>query len=193
MEVKKHFEDELEILRAYVEEEGKGKEKNDLVIEDFIPDIYSIIEKFSKQRHSGFSASAYANILSDTLKKILLFQPISPITGNDSEWMDVAEEDGKDLFQNKRCSALFKVGKDGKPYYLDAIVFKGEMEYDTFTSNDMGGISSRQYIRLPFTPKTFYIDVITKKINDEEMEYILKDKNQLIEVAQYYDMEKVDG
>ena len=195
-----YFENELKILRK--------NSDGDLVIDDFIPEIKSIIEKFSKQGHSGMSASMYANVLSSTIKKILLYEPLSPLNDVDEEWDDKLSPGD---YQHKRDSAVFKQGKNGKASYVDAIIWQGEEDWDTF-SGTIEGVSSAQYVKFPFTPKRFYIDVIRKydtleNINKLGHNYIetdfrdengnivkeyyytlIKDRNQLIEVANYYDM-----
>ena len=79
--------------------------------------VMELIELFSKQGHSGMSAPIVANIF----KKLANYEPLGHITGKDDEWNDVSNL-GKTLYQNKRCSGLFKDGKDGRPYYIDAIV-----------------------------------------------------------------------
>jgi hypothetical protein len=168
----KHFKKELEILEAGL------AESDNLVIKDFIPEIESIAEKFSKQGHSGGSAPLYAATLSSTIKKVLLFKPLSPLTGEASEWGHTSHG----VWQNNRLSRVFKNGENSQPYYLDAIVWSGEEEYDTFTGV-VEGIRSRQYIKLPFTPKTFYVDVV--KCDDGV--YKIKDRKQLKEVFEYYD------
>jgi len=186
----KKFHNELRILKENLAEGNK------LLIEDFIPCIEQIAEIFSKQGHSGSSAPAYANAVSNAIKNVLMFQPLSPITGNDNEW---GTEAGSD--QNSRCSAVFKDGDNGS-YYLNAIVWQGEDKYDTFTGT-IEGVSSRQFVKFPFTPKTFYIDVY-RELYDERQHnkgevvqcgsgdyvYFIKDRNQLKAVAEYYDMSK---
>lgn len=161
--------------------------------------VLELIETFSKQGHSGMSAQ----IVTDIFHKLSMFKPLGPITGKDEEWSDVSEAFGSKgviSYQNKRCSAIFKEGKEGKPYYLDAIVWQGEDSYDTFTGV-VEGVKSSQYIRLPFQPKTFYIDVKRELYDkdkhgkdarvvgcqDGDYVYLIKDKNQLDEVAEYYD------
>lgn len=184
---RKHFDRELSIA------ESQLKEGDNLAIKDFIPDIYSIIEKFGKQGHSGMSAPFYAGALSGAIKKALLFGILSPLTGNDDEWNDTGETLNKgkknDMFQNNRISAVFKDGKDGKAYYLDAIVWSGEEEHDTFTGC-VEGVDSRQFIReFPFTPKTFYVDVykdFKDSLSKDDYVYRLKDPKQLDEVYAYY-------
>lgn len=78
---------------------------------------------------------------------------------------------GEILYQNKRCSGLFKHA-DGKASYVDAIVWKGEEKYDTFTGRAMlknGTIfHSSQCIKgFPFKPKTFYIDVVREILPED--------------------------
>jgi len=77
--------------------------------------ILHMVEEFADEGHTGFSASYALSIL----QKVLAFKPLSPLTGKDSEWMDVADN----LYQNTRYSAVFKKGKDGEAYDIDGKVF----------------------------------------------------------------------
>lgn len=133
--------------------------------------LFELLEVFGRQGHSGSSAPYCANMF----KKLALFEPLSPVTGDDSEWVEV----GDGVFQNNRCSAVFKQ-KGGKPYYLDAIVWRGQ-NGSSFTGT-VEGVRSRQVIRLPFTPKTFYVDVVEHDDRDTK----IKDKDQLRQVFEYY-------
>lgn len=166
------------------------------IIEEFREEILALCEKFGQSGQSGGSAPYTASAISQAVKKLCLQQPIAPITGTDDEWM---EPFSGGVFQNTRCSALFK-GLDGKPYYLNAIVWQGEDQYDTF-SGTLDGICSRQYIQeFPFTPKTFYVNVYrvpyiegVHKASDAvscgsgDFVYFIKDKSKLDEVFAYYD------
>jgi hypothetical protein len=166
-----------------------------------------VIKVFSKQGHSGSSAPIVVNLF----KKLALFEPITPIMGTEDEWVACTDN----VYQNNRCSALFKEGKDGAPYYLDAIVWQGEESYDTFTGQ-VDKYRSRQYIKeFPFIPKTFYVNVIKEVLPDDWTEepfiegnetydmkeyeetgvknwkknnyrYKIKDENQMKEVFEYY-------
>ena len=105
------------------------------------------------------------------------------VNGKDDEWNEV----GENVFQNNRVSSVFKDGKS-KAYYLDAIIWKTQSG-STWNGN-AEEISSRQYIKsFPFTPKTFYVDVIEKKISEGNFDFEIKDKKQLKPVSEYYDME----
>ncbi len=182
----------------------------DAVVTPFAKEILSLCEKFGKSGQSGASAPYTASAISQAVKKLLLQEPICDVTGHEIEWFDVSEAcGGNSTYQNSRCSALFKEGIDGQAYYLDAIVWKGVEDYDTFTGGvyiddkNFEFIRSSQFVKFPFKPKTFYIDVVRVPISKEEAEKrdlhyiedgfnecyytILKDPSQLIKVFKYYD------
>jgi len=189
-----HAKRELDIL---------VKTTPDAIIRDFIPEILALCEAFGKSGQSGGSAPYTAGALSQAIKKLCLHQPICPITGIDEEWNDIGvslnRSEPTDEYQNNRCSNIFKKGKNGRAYFLDAIVWQGEDDYDTFTGS-INGISSRQYIKsFPFEPRTFYVNVV-RDFNVEGLEekniietrlgrytYNIKDMSQLDEVFEYYD------
>ena len=186
---------EFEVLRNTVE---------DAIIVPFEKEILALVEKFGESGQSGGSAPYTAGAISEAVKKLCLQKPICKITGIDEEWNDVREYGGgRETYQNKRLSSVFKEGKDGIPYYLNAIVFKGENNHH-FTSNsvelkDGSNLASRQFIKLPFEPKTFYVDVIetewhknketgelTEKSGGGWWTSVIKDETQLEEVFEYY-------
>jgi len=195
----KHFDRELKIMQDKLEEGDK------LIIQDYIPSIRKILKICVGQGHSGMSIHPYANAMGRTIKNAMLMQPLSPITGDDSEWTEVGETI-PDTSQNKRCSAVFKTNKTGKSHYLDAVVFQGEDKHDSFTGQ-VEDIRSRQYVKFPFTPKTFYINVVREKYaeskhgnkakatscGDGDYVYFIKDRKQLEEVFEYYDEYPGDG
>jgi len=164
------------------------------IVEPFTKEILSLCEAFGKSGQSGGSAPYTATAISRTIKKLLLQEPICPITGVDEEWTDVTElNDGTPMFQNKRCSAVFKDGRDGRAYYLDAIVFKSG-EDNAFTSNrgaflpDGSLVGSCNYIKsFPFTPKTFYISVVDKEVAKDNWEHYIVAPGMLKRVFKYYD------
>jgi len=97
-------------------------------------DILEIVEKFSEQGHSGFSASYALSII----KRLLDWKPITPLTGEESEWNDVPSyDDGSNTQQNKRCSAVFRKNFDNSTaYYIDGKVFSDDGGKTWFTSRD---------------------------------------------------------
>ena len=110
--------------------------------------ILELLEVFSKQGHSGSSAPYLINLFS----KLASFDPISPLTGEDSEWNEV----GEGVFQNNRCSEVFKQADrfGGKPYWIHGKVFHG-LNGCTFTNSD-----SHVTITFPWTkPESEIIDI----------------------------------
>lgn len=106
--------------------------------------ILKMVEVFSEEGHSGFSASYATKIL----EKLLRFEPITPLQGTDDEWNEV--RDG--TWQNNRCSHVFKRA-DGTAYDIQGKVFV-ESDGCAFTSGD-----SFVDITFPYVPKTEYVKV----------------------------------
>lgn len=197
-----------ELKRMLDKAESEG---STLLIAEFVPEIEALVDKFGQSGQSGGSAPFTAGAIVDTIKKMLAHEPLGDgIECTDDEWNDVSSiSDLKpnSFYQNNRLSSVFKEGKDGKPYFLDAIVFKPVGKDYTFTSNSVAmqegseeTIGSSQCIKsLPFQPKTFVIDVEEKeykKMPDGSLveedgggwwESWLKDPSQLEEVFKYYD------
>jgi hypothetical protein len=188
-----HAKKELEILVANATDPD-----NRPIIEEFIPEILAICEKFGKSGQSGGSAPYTAEALSQAIEKLCLQETIAPLTGAESEWCDVSEN-GDGLYQNNRESGVFKNGKEGKAYYIDAVLKRTESgscwngsfwmsKEDYLTGNRDLMIPNRVYIKsFPFTPKTFYIDVIEEEVAKDDWEMYLKDTKQLEELYNYYD------
>jgi hypothetical protein len=149
--------------------------------------VLALLDVFAGEGRSGSSAPYAINLF----KTLANFEPITPITCMDDEWNEV----GDNTYQNNRFSGVFKDTKEGKPYYIDAVVFR-EANGSCFTGT-VDNITSRQYIRLPFTPKTFYIDVDSWEVNKDNDNVLepgsgwwvsnIKDRTQLEEVFKYYD------
>ena len=190
---------ELDRLLKRAEEKGETP-----VVKEFVPEIMSLVQKFADSGQSGGSAPFTAGAITEVLKKLLAQEPLGGVENTEDEWSDAISED---TYQNHRLSSVFKEGKDGKPYYLDAVVFVPEGKEYGFTSKSVmvsegseETIGSSQYIKsFPFEPKTFKITVQEKeyrKLKDGTLieeegggwwESWLKDPKQLDEVWEYYD------
>ena len=181
------------------------------IIGEFVPEVMALVKKFADSGQSGGSAPYTSAVIVQVLKKLLAHEPLGEgIMGTDNEWSDCSvyedAEEGTGTFQNMRLSSVFKEGKEGKPYYLNAIVFTPEGKEYSFTGcvgiteGSEETVSSSQYIKsFPFTPKTFEIKVHQKeyrKLKDGTLveedgggwwETWLKDPAQLDEVLEYYD------
>jgi hypothetical protein len=190
---------ELDILAATVP---------DAIILPFTKEILALCEAFGKSGQSGGSAPYTATAISKAVKNLMLQQPIADVIGIEKEWVNITEMNGGEtMWQNSRCSGLFKY-PNGDCSYVYAIVWKGKEEWDTFTGRvyvddkDFELIGSSQIVKFPFKPKTFYIDVVRVPISKEEAESrnlhyiedgfgdcyytILKDPKQLEKVFDYY-------
>ncbi len=151
--------------------------------------VLELLEVLEKQGHSGSSI----HYLMQYLNKLALFEPLTPIECTDDEWVYISNE----CYQNNRLSSVLKDSEKGKPYYLDAIIWR-QQSGSCFTGT-VEGITSRQNIKIPFVPKSFYIDVESYEVNKETGEReigsgwweskIVK-PNQLKEVWKYYERPK---
>lgn len=106
--------------------------------------LLDLLRVMAMQGHSGFSAS----YLTGAFEKLSRFEPMTPLKGDESEWVDVGDQ----MWQNNRLSSVFKE-KDGRAYRYDGRVFR-EPDGCCFTNGD-----SRVYIDFPYTPTREYVDV----------------------------------
>lgn len=133
-----HAERELEILLNQCEdEEGREMQKH------INKDILEVVEIFSNQGHSGFSA----NYAIGMIEKLLRYEPITPLTGADDEWTKLDYNDDT-KYQNKRCSRVFK-NADGQAYDIEGKIFSEDGGRSWYQSKD-----SREYIKFPYRPHT---------------------------------------
>lgn len=118
--------------------------------------LLHMVKEFADEGHSGFSAS-YAV---QCLEKLLRFEPLSPLTGEDSEWNEIAREltvgNQGTLYQNNRCGRVFKDDDgaydiDGKVFYSWYTSDNGEKIKSYYTSRD-----SRVPVTFPYVPTTVY-------------------------------------
>ena len=156
-----HAKRELDLI-------GMTENSDDEINQDMRKCILDIIQLFANQGHSGFSAGYAVGIL----EKLLRYEPLAPLTGEDSEWNKL-DYDEETRYQNNRCSRVFK-DADGRAYDIEGKVFwewfERDLEEDEpgypdtvkfkshFTSKD-----SRVYITFPYTPQT----VFEERINNE--------------------------
>lgn len=86
-----------------------------------------IIKHFSSEGHSGASATWHIGMLN----RLLQFQPLTPLTGEEPEWMEIHSG----LWQNKRCSEVFK-DAEGRTYWIYGQVFSDDGGETWFTSTN---------------------------------------------------------
>lgn len=77
------------------------------------PAVMELVDKFAAQGHSGFSAG----LTLELFNTVASFKPLTPITSNPDEWMEV----GTGMWQSKRQPSLFS-RDGGKSWYdIDAM------------------------------------------------------------------------
>ena len=184
-----HAQRELEILAQTVP---------DALILEFKDELLALCEKFGQSGQSGGSAPYVASALSSAVRKLCLFETIAPLTGEDDEWGRV-EADESMKYQNLRDSRVFK-DSQGRAYFIEAMIKEcpdgsrwhggfWRTEEDYLTGNKELMIRPSGWIKsFPFTPKTFYLNVIEKEVAKDDWEMWLADPKQLEEVAEYYDL-----
>lgn len=136
---------------GWCDESGKF---NDEMQEMICSHVLKLLEVFSDEGHSGSSAPYAINMF----EKLAKFEPLVPLTGEDWEWVDVAEVSGRTLWQNKRCGRVFKDNESA--YDIDGKVFwewytdeNGEKFKSHYTSRE-----SRVPVTFPYTPHTEYVE-----------------------------------
>lgn len=111
--------------------------------------ILHMMNEFAEEGHSGFSASYAISILT----KLMDFKPLSPLTGEDNEWVNIREYGESPSWQNKRRSSVFK-NADGTCYDIDGKVFwewcmpyeEGDKPYKSYYTNR----DSRVPVKFPY-------------------------------------------
>lgn len=103
--------------------------------------VLQLIDQFASAGHSGFSAMAALQLF----EKLAKFEPLIPLTGTDEEWVEVSPN----LFQNKRCSHVFK--DDIHAWDMNGKIFE-DQDGGWFTSSD-----SNIDITFPYTPVCEYV------------------------------------
>jgi hypothetical protein len=181
-----HAKLELEIA-------GLLSEKGDFYGGETGKAVLELMEVFANQGHSGMSAP----IVADLFKRLSNHEPLGPITGEYKEWGDINDwGDNRPNQQNKREYGLFRYVNDGRVTYSSALIKRcpdGVTWSGPFylTREDaINGInrlgSSLEIKGFPFTPKTFYIDVLEEEIEKDDWIMWCKDPSQLDEVWEYY-------
>lgn len=112
--------------------------------------ILEIVEIFSNQGHSGFSAGYALNVL----ERLLRYKPLTPLTGEPDEWNEVHPRmEGITTYQNKRCSSVF-MDKDKNGNVVRCTDGEG------IIVSDNGGITwftsgrFRKDVTFPYSPAT---------------------------------------
>lgn len=142
-----HADHEFAALIQKMRADGEDAESIEMQ-EHMHRDVRAVLEVISEQGHSGFSV----NVLLNMVKRLGSYEPLLPIQGTDDEWVNVADlNDGIPLFQNRRCSHVFRNDVDGPAYDTQGRVLVTE-DGATLT-----GIESRVVVTFPYSPSHVYI------------------------------------
>ncbi len=148
--------------------------------------VLELLNLFSKQGHSGFSAG----IVSKLFYKLSKYETLTPLTLNQEEWMMISEG----MFQNVRNSGVFKDAPDGRPYYIDAYI-KIAIHPDRRRSSWNGTLELEEgkkvakcYIKDSTKMPTIPIEVPIKEENGDWTFLPVKEE-ALHELKKYYDLE----
>jgi hypothetical protein len=161
------------------EKEGKdGLEMQKLINKD----ILDIVKIFCNQGHSGTSAS----YLIGKVTRLMDWKPISALTGEESEWGEPHNCNGRITQQNNRCSAVFRDDTDNSTaHYLYGRVYSDNGGHTWFTGNHKDGVVHSSVpvkfpYRVPDKPEYIYL-------NGEDSEEIITDKARIKELYDEWD------
>lgn len=112
--------------------------------------MLDIIRGFAAQGHSGGSAAYVGPRVAQVIGQLLAYEPITPLTGGDDEWMTVSEDvmGRPGMEMNVRCGRVWRV--DGVCYDQDAVIFR------TRRYGAINGWDSARRVTFPYTPTTRY-------------------------------------
>lgn len=128
---------------------------NDEMQEMICRHVLALLDVFRSEGHSGSSAPYTV----DMFKKLAMFEPLVPLTGEDWEWRDT----GHGVLQNLRASRVFKDTETGDCYDIEGKVFwewcapyEGRESQEPYKSH-YTCFESRVPVTFPYTPKTEYV------------------------------------
>jgi hypothetical protein len=131
--------------------------------------VLELIDVLANQGHSGMSA----NMTTDVFNRVARREPLTPLTGEDDEWVELAHIQAG-VFQNKRCSRVFKQSDrfNGQAYDTEGVVFREPggacmTNGDSHTPITFPYIPRRVYVDVPVSEPTVY-DIIEKSASDPD-------------------------
>ena len=102
----------MSLMREYFKDELYKAEFDSTIVDSLL----AMLEASNVGEHSGSSWQ----FLLETFRRLASFKPLSPLTGAEDEWVEVAEN----LEQNKRCPTVFRKNKNnGYAYDIATFVY----------------------------------------------------------------------
>ena len=156
-------------------------------------EILDLIELFSEQGHSGTSAPYVIN----RIKRLASWKPLSPLTGEDDEWMNLHDLGDKVTEQNRRYSGLFRDNKDNSTAHdINAVVFSDNGGVTWFGAGWLEKkLNVRDQIVFPYTPPTKPKEVYVRWLDEnmEEAELVESEEERAKQREEFYQKEKEAG
>lgn len=100
----------------------------------------TVMEKILNLFFDEWDSGGAVAVMQPVLMKLIAGKPISPLMGTDDEWVEVTSG----VFQNKRCSSVFK----------DPRFYDGKLAYDIDNPNNPRGA-----ITFPYQPEDFMVKI----------------------------------
>lgn len=162
-------------------------------------DILDVVEKFSRQGHSGFSASYAISIL----EKLLRYKPITPIEDTEGIWNEISDWNNIQgnsviLSQSTRLASLFKyVYADGTIKYrdIDRYVCMDIDNNDAYSSNFVTDLLDElNPITLPYMPtepikvycEDFLVDRDNGDLDTKGILYMVNEEGERVDIYRYF-------
>lgn len=160
-----HAEREIAIARKLV--------GDDLTIEPFIPHIMVLTGAFLESGQSGHSAPHTAAAIVATLERLMMYRPLTPLTGEEGEWRPGTPR------QNLRDSRVFLHG-DGRVTFNEGLAWVDEKGHGFHGL--ASGVSSQTDLILPCSPLTRYVQVTTHEVAPGSWEFRIADPTERAEL-----------
>ena len=117
----------LECLKAYkelrrLEETIDPKEAEALLYQQKATlNVLQLLKVFANQGHSGFTAP----LILELFENCVCFRPLTPLTGEEDEWVPIDEGNPDETEENIRAHGIFRKHHDNATaYYTEGIYFK---------------------------------------------------------------------
>lgn len=159
-----HAKEELNIL---LEKAKKSGDPMGIKMQELINgQLLDIVKIFSEQGHSGFSAG-YAI---SCLIKLFEFKPLTPLTGDEDEWGEPWDCNGKVTQQNRRYIKVFRDNMDNSTaHMIEGIIYSDNGGVTWFSK---GGGASCIPVTFPFMPPKEPKRVYIKYTDPEENNWV---------------------
>lgn len=129
-------------------------------------DILDLIDLFAHQSQSGGTALYVIN----RFQRLAKWKPLTPLTGEDDEWVDIENVFDKPMQQNKRYSGLFREkGDNSTAHDVNARVFSDNGGITWFSSSIDKDF--KEPIVFPYMPPTEPKEIYIRWLDDEHDKY----------------------